>query len=111
MSLKGPREEEVRYLHLPSLQWPRGVQAGMGSEDEDALQVVVSASLIEDDLRQVASKSGEKEEAKMTTIDDLKVDEADYLMKFLTAEDVMALGTDLCQVARHLPTRVEKEET
>ena len=64
----------------------------MGSEDEDALQVVASASLIEDDLRQVASKSGEKEEAKMTTIDDLKVDEVDYLMKFLTAEDVMALG-------------------
>ena len=88
-----------------------GVQAGMGSEDEDALQVVASASLIEDDLRQVASKSGEKEEAKMTTIDDLKVDEVDYLMKFLTAEYVMALGTDLCQVARHLPTRVEKEET
>ena len=83
----------------------------MGSEDEDVLQVVASASLIEDDLRQVASKSGEKEEAKVTTIDDLKVDEVEYLMKFLTAEDVMALGTDLCQVARHLPTRVEKEET
>ena len=79
--------------------------------DDEVKNVNEVLSVKNNSLRPSPSSSGEKEEAKMTTIDDLKVDEVDYLMKFLTAEDVMALGTDLCQVARHLPTRVEKEET
>ena len=45
----------------------------VGSENEDAPQVIASAS-------------------KITTFEDLKEDEVEHLMKFLTAEDVMVLG-------------------
>ena len=71
----------------------------VGSEDEDAPQVVASASVDEENSRQDAPISGEKgregmekEGAKITTFEDLKEDEVEHLMKFLTAEDVMVLG-------------------
>ena len=82
-----------------------GMASGSGSDDDPVIDNVVSnnqynADINNSTLDEIASASEDQEKTK---IEDLKKDEVEQLMKFLTAEDVMALGQtcvkwrDICQ--------------